>query len=168
MSPNPTLLPFPCGSAPFETRRGGHLCGSRCQRTLSAHRRVSTPYPLSSVVSGAVLPPGHKSWSRCPLSALLRQPRALRLLWGSSCRVAVQEPSKVEKLAVFRVHRGRGGAHWFCHPHLTDTTVRPLAPHPRHRTRPVRSSTLARGLKPSRAEIPASATQRDGRRRNRP
>jgi hypothetical protein len=60
-------------------------------------------------------------------------------------RLSVQEPSKVENVAVFRVHRGRGGAHWFCRPHLTDTTVRPLAPHPRHRTRPVRSSTLAPG-----------------------
>jgi hypothetical protein len=94
MSPNPTLLPFPCGSAPFDTRRGGHLCGSRCQRTLSAHRRVSTPYPLSSVVSGAVLPPGHKSWSRCPLSALLRQPEALRLLW----RIVLRRRQRKTKL----------------------------------------------------------------------
>src|SRR5580692_6728014 len=31
MSPSPTLLPCPCGSAPFETHRGSHLCGSRCR-----------------------------------------------------------------------------------------------------------------------------------------
>jgi hypothetical protein len=34
--------------------------------------------------------------------------------------------------------------------HLIDTTARPRAPQPRHRTRSVRSSTLSRGLRPSR------------------
>jgi hypothetical protein len=34
--------------------------------------------------------------------------------------------------------------------HFTDTTARPLAPHPQHRTRPLRSRTLALGLSPSR------------------
>src|SRR3984893_9041195 len=35
--------------------------------------------------------------------------------------------------------------------HFTDTTARPLAPHPQHRTRPLRSRTLALGLSPSRS-----------------
>jgi hypothetical protein len=34
--------------------------------------------------------------------------------------------------------------------HFIDTTARPRAPHPRHRTRSLRSSTLSRGLRPSR------------------
>jgi|SRR5208282_1133820 len=32
--------------------------------------------------------------------------------------------------------------------HLIETTARPLAPYPRHLTRPLRSRTLARRLKP--------------------
>ena len=56
-------------------------------RTLSAHRRVSTPYPLSSVVSGAVLPPGHKSRSHCPPSALLRH----RMRCGPPWRIMLRE-----------------------------------------------------------------------------
>jgi hypothetical protein len=35
-------------------------------------------------------------------------------------------------------------------PHLTETAARPLAPHPRHLTRDLRSSTLAYRLSPSR------------------
>jgi hypothetical protein len=33
-------------------------------------------------------------------------------------------------------------------PHFTDTTARPLAPHPQHRTRPLRSRTLALWAEP--------------------
>ena len=36
-------------------------------------------------------------------------------------------------------------------PHLTDTTARPRAAHPRQRTRDLRSITFARGLSPSRS-----------------
>jgi hypothetical protein len=70
MSPSPTLLPCPCGCAPFETHRAATSAAPGAA-TLSAHRTVSTQYPLSGVVSGAVLPPGHKPRSHCPLSGLL-------------------------------------------------------------------------------------------------
>jgi len=44
---------------------------------------------------------------------------------------------------------------WVLHatdfPHLTETTARPRTPHPRHRTRFFRSSTLRGGSSPSRA-----------------
>ncbi len=61
----------PAGQPPLKLT-GAATSAAPGAATLSAHRRVSTPYPLSSVVSGAVLPPGHKSRSHCPLSALLR------------------------------------------------------------------------------------------------
>ena len=32
--------PTPCGSAPFETRRGSHLCGSRCRDVSSPSEGV--------------------------------------------------------------------------------------------------------------------------------
>ena len=79
MSPSPTLLPCPAGQPPLKLT-GQPPLRLLVPRTLSAHRRVSTPYPLSGVVSVAVLPPGRKSRSRCPLSALLRKRGALRLL----------------------------------------------------------------------------------------
>jgi hypothetical protein len=105
MSPSPTLLPCPCGSAPFETHRGSHLCGSRC-RDVIAHRRVSTPYPLSSVVSGAVLPLGHKSRSRCAFSALLRHRMRCGRCGGSCCGAANEKPSKIKPVAVLRFPTG--------------------------------------------------------------
>src|SRR5439155_13138541 len=37
-------------------------------------------------------------------------------------------------------------------PHLTETTARPLAPHPRHRARDFRSSSLTCRLRPSAAK----------------
>src|ERR1700730_676319 len=40
MSPSPTLLPCPCGSAPFETPRGGPLCGPRCGHVISPSEGV--------------------------------------------------------------------------------------------------------------------------------
>src|SRR5262245_49810309 len=40
MSPSPTLLPYPCGSAPFETHRGSHLCGSECRDVISPSEGV--------------------------------------------------------------------------------------------------------------------------------
>jgi hypothetical protein len=46
---------------------------------------------------------------------------------------------------------GAGPAHPLGRPHLTETTARPLAPHPRHRTRDLRSRTLACQLSPSRS-----------------
>jgi len=61
----------PAGQPPLKLA-GAATSAAPGAATLSAHRRVSTPYPLSSVVSGAVLPLGHKSRSHCPLSALLR------------------------------------------------------------------------------------------------
>jgi len=47
-----------------------------------------------------------------------------------------------------------------CRPHLTETTARPFAPHPRHLTRDLRSSTLACPLSPrgSRDSDVSSAT----------
>ena len=82
MSPSLTLLPCPAGQPPFEAHRG-NTSAAPGAATLSAHRRVSTPYPLSSVVSGAVLPPGHKSRSHC---------RALRLLRHRLVAAAVADP----------------------------------------------------------------------------
>jgi hypothetical protein len=80
MSPSPTLLPCPCGSAPFETHRAA-TSPAPDAATLAAHRRVSTRYPLGIVVSGAVLPPGHKSRSRLPALRPVALPNVLRLLW---------------------------------------------------------------------------------------
>jgi len=36
-----------------------------------------------------------------------------------------------------------------CPRHLIETTARPFLPHPRHRSRSLRSSTFAAGLRPS-------------------
>jgi hypothetical protein len=43
---------------------------------------------------------------------------------------------------------GRAPAHWPCPRHLIETTARPLLPHPRHRSRALRSSprTILNGL----------------------
>ena len=101
MSPQSDAAPLPCGSAPFETHRGS--TSSRCRELLSALRRVSTPYPLSSVVSGAVLPLGDKSRSRC----------------GSPLCCA-EGPPGVRATGVTRSYA----------PHLTETTARPRASHP--------------------------------------
>jgi len=39
-----------------------------------------------------------------------------------------------------------------CRPHFTDTTAPPLAPHPRHLTRDLRSRTFALGPSPNRSK----------------
>ena len=40
MSPSSTLLPYPCGSAPFEAHRGSHLCGPECRDVISPSEGV--------------------------------------------------------------------------------------------------------------------------------
>jgi hypothetical protein len=66
-----------------------------------------------------------------------------------------------QRVAVLRLHRGVGAApvHVISARHLTETTARPRAPHPWHRTRSLRG-TLARGSSPSFSKAPcvSSAT----------
>ena len=107
MSPSPTLLPYPCGSAPLKLT-GAATSAAPSAATLSAHRRVSTPYPLSSVVSSAVLPPGHKSRSHCPLSALLRHRMRCGMCGVSFCGLAARKPKKIEAVAVLRLRVVQG------------------------------------------------------------
>jgi hypothetical protein len=53
----------------------------------------------------------------------------------------------------------RAPAHWPCPRHLTETTARPFLPHPRHRSRAFKSSTLGRG--------PQTGSQQSPRRHGR-
>jgi hypothetical protein len=85
--------------------------------TLSAPRRVSTRYPLSIVVSGAVLPPGHRSRSRCPLSVPLRHRTRSGCCGGSCCGAAVQKPCKIKTVGVFQFLREDGV--WTAEPGLS-------------------------------------------------
>jgi hypothetical protein len=48
---------------------------------------------------------------------------------------------------------------------FTDTTARPFAHTPRHCTRPLRSSTLAAGLSPSRSRKPGVSSEAETARR---
>ena len=93
MSPSLTLLPCPAGQPPFEAHRG-NTSAAPGAATLSAHRRVSTPYPLSGVVSGAVLPPGHKSRSHCRALRLLRHRMRCGRCDGSCCGSRFKSPAK--------------------------------------------------------------------------
>src|SRR5215471_9746748 len=90
----------PAGQPPLKLT-GAATSAAPSAATLSAHRRVSTPYPLTSVVSSAVLPPGHKSRSHCPLSTLLRH----RMRCGM-CGVSCRGPAKRNQgCCVSRFHR---------------------------------------------------------------
>jgi hypothetical protein len=61
MSPNLSPLPCPVCQPPLKLTGQHEL---PVPRTLSAHRKVSTPYPLSRWFSRAMLLLGHKSRSR--------------------------------------------------------------------------------------------------------
>jgi hypothetical protein len=52
--------------------------------------------------------------------------------------------------------------------HLIETAARPFLPHPRHRSRPFKSSTLAAGLRPALRSASGVSSATVGRRRNRP
>jgi hypothetical protein len=99
MSPSPTLLPCPAGQPPLKLTGAARAPGAA--NVISPSEGVH-PYPLSSVVLGAVLPPGHKSRSPWPLSALLRQPGALRLLWWIVLQARGPKLCKIKTVAVLR------------------------------------------------------------------
>jgi hypothetical protein len=71
--------------------------------TLSAQRRVSTPYPLSSVVSGAVLPPGHKSRSHARSPPCCATGCVAGRCGGSCCGAPAQRPNKINAVAVLQL-----------------------------------------------------------------
>jgi hypothetical protein len=100
----------PAGQPPLKLT-GAATSAAPGAATLSAHRRVSTPYPLSSVVSGSVLPPGHKSRSHCPLSALLRHRMRCGCRGGSCCGAAVENPCKNQRCCGVAARQGGGREH---------------------------------------------------------
>ena len=104
MSPARRCSLAPAGRPPLKLI-GAAASAAPGTATLAAHRRVSTRYPLSIVVSGAVLPPGHKSRSRCPLSVPLRSRMCCGCCGGSCCGAAVQKPRKIKTVAVFQFLR---------------------------------------------------------------
>ena len=97
--PQSDAAPLPCGSAPLKLTGAARAPGAA--NVISPSEGVH-PYPLSSVVLGAVLPPGHKSRSPWPLSALLRQPGALRLLWWIVLQARGPKLCKIKTVAVLR------------------------------------------------------------------
>ena len=122
MSPSPTLLPCPAGQPPLKLTGAARAPGAA--NVISPSEGVH-PYPLSSVVLGAVLPPGHKSRSPWPLSALLRQPGALRVLWWIVLQGGGPKALQNQDCCgVARLNGGEGSPISRCH--LTDTTARPL------------------------------------------
>jgi hypothetical protein len=98
------LVPAELAIARF-SRRSGKLVRNPSEMGVISPSEGVHPYPLSSVVLGAVLPPGHKSRSPWPLSALLRQPEALRLLWRIVLRRRRPKILTNHALAVLRFHR---------------------------------------------------------------
>src|SRR3984893_11948205 len=80
MSPSPTLLPCPCGSAPFETRRGGHLCGSRCRDVISPSEGVHA-VSAQRCGFGRGVASGPQVSVTLPRSPPVAPPDALRPVW---------------------------------------------------------------------------------------
>ena len=78
--PKPDAAPLPCGSAPFETHRGSHLCGSRCRDVISPSEGV---HAVSAQQHGFGLGVASGPQVSVALRALrpVAPPDALRLLW---------------------------------------------------------------------------------------
>jgi hypothetical protein len=98
--PQPDAASLPSSGRPPLKLIGAATSAAPGAATLAAHRRESTRYPFSIVVSGAVLPPGHKSRSRCPFSVPLRSRMCCGCCGGSCCGAAVQKPCKIKTVAV--------------------------------------------------------------------
>ena len=122
--PQSDAAPLPCGSAPLKLTGAARAPGAA--NVISPSEGVH-PYPLSSVVLGAVLPSGHKPRSPWPLSALLRQPGALRLLVDRVAGPRSKALQNQDCCGVARLNGGEGApAPPISRCHLTDATARPL------------------------------------------
>jgi hypothetical protein len=142
MSPSPTLLPCPAGQPPLKLTGAATSAGFRCRERYQPIR--GCPRRIRSTV-----------WfrARCCLLAtslgraarsasLLRQPGALRLSWRIVLRSDGPKVPQNQDCCGVAVPRGEEDErHRFARSravHFTETTARPLAPHPRHRPRPYR------------------------------
>jgi hypothetical protein len=71
------------------------------------------------------------------------------------------------KCILFLSVRSFSDAHTPCPLHSIETTARPFLPHPRHRSRPLRSRTFAAGLSPTLSSA-SGVNSATGRQRNPP
>jgi hypothetical protein len=106
MSPSPTLLPCPCGSAPFETHRGSHLCGSRCRDVISRSEGVHA-VSAEQCGFGRGVASGPQASVALPLSALLHHRMRCGRCGGSCCGTPTKKPCEIKAVAVLR-HDGGG------------------------------------------------------------
>src|ERR1700738_2013257 len=105
MSPSPTLLPCPCGSAPFGTLRGSHLCGSRCRDVISPSEGVHA-VSAQQCGFGRGVASGPQVSVALPALRPVALPDALRAAVAD--RVAAPQPEILAKLNLLRCGASTG------------------------------------------------------------
>ena len=115
MSPSPTLLPCPCGSAPFETHRGSHLCGSRCRDVISPSEGVHA-VSAQQCSFGRGVASGPQVSVALPALRPVAPRDALRLLWLGALLVGRRSD------AANMVARGTRHPSWASHTDISSVT----------------------------------------------
>jgi hypothetical protein len=125
MSPSPTLLPYPCGSAPFEAHRGSHLCGSGCRDVISPSEGVHA-VSAQQCGFGRGVASGPQVSVALPALRPVAPPDAFAV--GVADRVAVRQHESRAKSALFRCCASTGCAPTLMGLRAVNTAGRECAP----------------------------------------